>query len=67
MRLIHSDTKEPVKQGEELVSFRGEKAILKTWQYPHSSASTGRVFVIMNGQESLSYYPSVFNLEWEGR
>jgi len=66
MRLIHKNGKE-VQVGDEVVSFRGEKATVISIQEPHTPASTGRLYVKEEGGWEQGYYPSVFDCEWEGR
>jgi hypothetical protein len=67
LRLVN-EAGEFVTWGDEVVSFRGERAIITSVEEPHKPASTGRVYVrwVEDGR-TASFYPGVFNLHWEGR
>lgn len=56
--LIHKDGS-AVQEGDEVTDFRGDTAIVRGWQYPVHSNSTGRV-----DTDEGSYYPSVYELKW---
>jgi hypothetical protein len=58
----------PVQPGDTVKSFRGEEAVIETWEKPRNLNSSGRVYVREPGQqgEPSSFYPSVYNLEWAG-
>ena len=64
--LIHEDGSK-VEKGDEVISFRGEKAFVKGWQLPRFQGKSGRVYVKWDGQEGeMGYYPEVFGLKWVG-
>lgn len=51
--------------GDDVTNFRGEPATFSRCYAPHNSSSTGHVYVVIDGVESMAgYYPSVYNLEW---
>lgn len=66
MKLINSITKQEVKIGDAVISFRGEKYKVRSWSEPEHAGSTGRMYV----EESEAYgrrmyfYPAVFNCEF---
>lgn len=65
MKLVHKDTKEEVKVGELLTSFRGDKYYAHYWTYPHHGI--GKITVRKKLDDMLTsreFYVSVFNLEW---
>ena len=65
--LIHASG-EIVKKGDEVVDFRGNKAIVTGWQAPIFEGKSGRVYVkeiLGEGKEfDAGYYPEVYNLKW---
>ena len=63
MRLVHKDTGREVREGETVISFRGEAAIVTGWREPHKPSSTGRVYVkeIASGF-GREFFPGVFGL-----
>ena len=63
MKLINSKTKQEVKIGDMVTSFRGEKYEVRSWSEPHHSGSTGRMYV-KNDQLDRELYPAVFNCEF---
>ena len=65
LKLYHKNGKE-VKVGDEVVDFRGEKAIVVSTILPKHEGSSGRVCVKQEGENwERCYYPSVFDLEWK--
>lgn len=65
MRLIYSDTKQPARLGDQVQTFRGERAILLGIQEPHKPSSTGRVYIEFNGSGcAREFFPSVIGAEW---
>ena len=68
-RLIHADGK-LVEKGDEVVDFRGNKAIVKGWQAPAFEGKSGRVYVeelLEEGKKfEAGYYPEVYGLKWKG-
>lgn len=54
-KLVNADTLEPVNIGDEVTTFRGEKAIVKSITPPHKISSSGKV---------NNYYASVYNLKF---
>lgn len=64
--LIDKVTGTPVLIGEWATDFRGKAAIVCGGQAPASSASSGRVEIAVgDGGPNMSYYPSVYGLEWK--
>lgn len=73
----NSGTKEPilvykdgtiVNEGDEVVDFRGDKAIVTGWKAPAYEGKSGRIFVkeIIEGKEfDAGYYPEVYGLSWK--
>lgn len=51
----------PVKKGAKLKTFRGEPCTLDGFEPPHSPESTGRIYVMLDGQLN-AFYPSVCDL-----
>lgn len=68
MRTILVDKNDqPVKVGDEVADFRGDKMTIVGWAAPPQySGSTGRIFVSM-GVSNIehSFYPSVCNLKFK--
>lgn len=63
MKLINSITKQEVKMGDVVTSFRGKKYEVLSWSEPQHSGSTGLMYVRDN-QLYRDYYPSVFNCKF---
>jgi hypothetical protein len=63
MKLINCETKQEVKIGDIVTSFRGEKYEVTRISIPHSHASSGRMHVT-NGLIRQSFYPTVFNCKF---
>ena len=63
MKLINSKTKQEVKIGDMVTSFRGEKYEVRSWSEPQHRGSTGRMYV-KGDQFDRSLYPAVFNCEF---
>jgi hypothetical protein len=61
--LIDEATGKPVRVGQRVTDFRGERWTVTGWTEPAHAGSTGRVHV-KQGQTEMSYYPSVFNLSF---
>jgi hypothetical protein len=64
MKLINSITKEEIKIGDIVISFRGEKCEVCSWSEPRNSDSTGRIYVKGEQYNRGSFYPSVFNCKF---
>lgn len=62
MYLIYKDTLKPVKKGDVLTSFRGEKYIAEYFSEP--THGEGKIFAHNDNGVSGEYYASVFGLEW---
>lgn len=63
--LIHDKTGKPAEVGDEVVSFRGEKAQLAGSRPPTSPRSQGHVSVIIDGCSApFEYYAGVYGLRW---
>lgn len=60
---------EIVKKGDEVVDFRGNKAIIESWQAPAFEGKSGRVYVeeLLEGGKNFKagYYPEVYGLKWK--
>lgn len=55
VKLVNITTGEQVNIGDEVTSFRGEKAIVKSIYPPHKSSASGKVNY---------FYASVYNCEF---
>lgn len=65
MRLIYTDTGAPVQLGDQVQTFRGERAILLGIGEPHKPSSTGRVYIqLADSGASREFFPSVIGAEW---
>jgi len=64
-KLVHESTGKDVYPSELVLSFRGDKYIVKGGNAPHKPSSSGRVWVtdITNTHHS-DFFPSVCGLEW---
>jgi hypothetical protein len=63
--LVDCKTKKPVKVGDVVRTFRNERGILVGWDSPRHEASTGRIYVSLDGCDyDDSFFPSVCNLEF---
>lgn len=58
--LVHANTGQPVSEGETVLSFRGDAAVITGGNPPHKPASTGRVQTKDGGE----FFPTVFDLKW---
>lgn len=61
--LFHPDGR-PVREGDEVTSFRGEKAHVTGWD----KTGRNRVYVTWDVNETIApaeYYVGVFNLSWD--
>ena len=67
MQLINASTRQPVKAGDIVRDFRGERWILEGGRPPHKPSSSGFVWVrSMDGRGlSREFYPSVIGAKWE--
>lgn len=64
MTLIFTQTGEPVKVGDTVVSFRNEPAVVVGWR-EKPAPSSGRVTVkFTRTGEVAEFYPSVFDLHF---
>lgn len=64
--LIHEKTGKAAKEGDRVVSFRGEPANVVGWWPPQSENSSGHVLVREYGGRALMrYYPCVYGLKFE--
>ena len=54
-----------INVGDEVIDFRGEKAIVKGWIAPYKVNSTGRVIVKTKEFNEMEYFPSVYGLHIE--
>jgi len=67
MKLVNKNGKE-VQLGDTVGHFsQGELYTLMNVTIPHKPSSTGSVHVEDAEGFNHSFYPSVFNLHWEGR
>ncbi len=65
-KLIDCKTKAEVKNGDTVVTFRGDEGVLEGWSAPHKPSSTGRIHVRFksDGQSyTQEFYPTVCNLK----
>ena len=67
MQLINETTRQPLKTGEIVQDFRGERWVLEGGREPHKPSSTGFVWVRSLDGRGLSreFYPSVIGAKWE--
>lgn len=63
MRLTF-DSGVAVQVGDVVSTGRGEQVTITGGRAPHSPASTGRVWVRLEGGAQTEYYPSVINAKW---
>jgi hypothetical protein len=63
MTLVDKETRKPLKQGQEVTTFRGDKGTLTGWRAPDNAGSSGRVWVD-RGQGVQEYFPSVIGAEF---
>lgn len=65
MKLVYTDTGAPVRVGDQVQTFRGERATLLMITEPHKPASTGRVYIqFADGGASREFFPSVIGADW---
>jgi hypothetical protein len=64
--LVNSNTGEPLKIGDPVITFRGEEARLVGMTPPRREGSSGRVELAL-GNGNAEYYPSVIGAEFEVR
>jgi hypothetical protein len=66
VQLVNETSGAPVRIGQTVTDFRGNKSILTGAEAPHKESSTGRVYAKTNAYASTatSFYPSVFGLKW---
>ncbi|WP_454727767.1 MULTISPECIES: hypothetical protein [Cupriavidus] len=65
MRLIYTQTHEPVRLDDVVTTTKGQTCVVKGFQKPRHGGSTGRVLVVIDGHaEPQAYYPSVIGAEW---
>lgn len=66
-KLVHADGR-IVQKGDEVIDFRGDKAIVVSWVPPKFEGKSGKVYVkenMKNGQSwEMGYYPEVYGLKW---
>ena len=60
-RLINEETKEEIKVGTTVKTFRDEEVMLLRFTPPHKPSSTGRVTVTEKGGFIRDFFPSVIN------
>lgn len=61
--VLHNKAGIPVKIGDKVADFRGEKATVTGWTAPRHSGSTGRIHVKCKGHIH-EYYPSVYDCQF---
>ena len=64
MKLINAKTREPVKVGARVKTFRGEEARLIGSMEPHRASSTGRIVIKFDDGHQCEFFPSVCGLMW---
>ncbi len=63
--LIYTQTGEPVKVGDTVVTGDNESAVVQGWQEPQHPGSSGRVIVKEKGRTMLGrYFPHVYDLHF---
>lgn len=64
MKLIHSQTKEEIKEGS-VIPFHGQNVTVTYCPPPHKPSSQGKMQAqLPNGENTTEYYCSVFDCEW---
>ena len=61
--LVSEKTREPMVEGAEVTTFRGEVFTLNGGRPPQHEGSTGRVWVQV-GEAEVEYFPSVIGAKW---
>lgn len=65
MKLVDTNTREPLHVGDTVTTFRGQVGTLVTVKEPRSDGSTGRVYVRFEGQQhAREFFPSVIGASW---
>jgi hypothetical protein len=66
MKLVNQKTGAPVKTGDIVADFRGERWVLEGGREPHKPSSSGFVWVRSIDGRGLSreFYPSVIGAAW---
>ena len=67
MRLINKETRNEVKIGDTVETFRGEEGIVTGIDEPRKSGSTGRVYIKFeypNAKLTREFFPGVIGAEW---
>lgn len=69
MKLIHTKTLQPVKIGDAVTSFKGDKATIAHFLPPHKPSSSGHVSVKYTDRNTMDgyNYVGVWGLEWIDR
>jgi hypothetical protein len=53
-------------KGQEITTFKGFKGILTGWREPHKPSSTGRVYVLLEGDSTdREFFPGVVGGEFK--
>jgi hypothetical protein len=64
-KLVHEKSGEDVYPSELVVSFRGDRYIVKGGVPPHKEGSTGKVWVSdITNRHNEEFFPSVCGLKW---
>ena len=66
-KLVNETTGAEVKEGDAVLTFRGEPGILSSARAPdYDGADAGKVFVKMHGANNWAriFYPSVIGCKW---
>lgn len=66
MQLYNTETNQPIKTGDIVQDFRGERWVVEGSEEPHKPSSTGRVYLMSLCERKVhrTFYPSVINAEW---
>jgi hypothetical protein len=66
--LVNSKTREPLNNGDKVLTFRGEPGTLQSFTPPKHAASTGRVYVKLDedadGRWPHEFFPSVIDAKF---
>jgi hypothetical protein len=65
MKLVYANTDREVQVGDTVPTFRGNFCKVQGYVKPHSSNSTGLVYVVEQDNRVMGYYPSVINAVWK--
>ncbi len=66
MILINMETEEPLRVGDIVTTFRGERMSLTGWREPHKPGSTGKIYVkgFDDNDYEAMFYPGVIGAKF---